>query len=197
MERKPYPEDNPGAKWLRGCGKELSPLGVQVAGILWDVFGGIYHISEEVLSKKVDWTNEHWITLSLYGGMATYDGSTLTCFVIACHDRFVRMEMEGSKEGYVKVTFHQRSPKGDGFNRHPSLEEQMKKWREKWGYNPEAKDDRITELEALLVAKDKALSGILDIVKAGMGAVLSEDFVSEALHMTSATAPAEDKHGGE
>ncbi|MFA5299868.1 MAG: hypothetical protein WC389_16915, partial [Lutibacter sp.] len=67
----------------------ISPLGINVANLLNDVWCGIYHMDSNSL-RKVDWTNKDFIRLSIYGGLNSYDDDKLTKIIVFAHDYCLR-----------------------------------------------------------------------------------------------------------
>lgn len=123
-----------GSEWLKSEVKELSPLGIEVADILGQVFLGIYHIDHTVLRRNVDWGNKYFISLVLDKSLATFDFNELTCLVVLCHDRMIRLSIDGAKKGCITLLFHQRKGRaGRMSERMPFLEEQIKNIREEIG----------------------------------------------------------------
>src|SRR5688572_11573967 len=95
-----------GADWLRSCGRELSPFGVEVADILGQVYRGIYHVSSRVLHERTDWRDPSRIEVVVSdSGMSTHDFNHLTALVILCHDRCVRFSIEGCARNWLRLVF--------------------------------------------------------------------------------------------
>ena len=119
-----------GADWIkRTFKKELSPLGENVANLLGDLFGGIYHIDHRALSR-VDWANDHHIILILgWQGLSTYDMNELTRLVFLCHDYMLRCSISGTGPKYIEMMFHQRQREGDLYQRHPTIEQALEDYR--------------------------------------------------------------------
>lgn len=119
-----------GAGWLRQrFGVKPSPLGELVADILGQVYEGIYHLPESTLCR-VNWTEEHNITLCVYGSLASYDGWELTHLVILCHDACIRLEIEAAAHKYLRLWFSARRPDGvNSMRRHPSIEQAIERTR--------------------------------------------------------------------
>src|SRR3954468_17034735 len=122
------PDKYAGADWLKSCGRELSPFGVEVADILGQVYRGIYHVNGEVLHERCKWANDNRIEVvindSMSGGLSTYDFNNLTALVILCHDRCVRLTIEAASYKYLRLLFHKREGRGGlVYDRHPTLTE--------------------------------------------------------------------------
>jgi hypothetical protein len=96
-----------GADWMakQDCFKSPSALGIKVADILGQVYLGIYHISNSVTSKKVDWQNDSEISVTIYGELATFDGADLTFLIFCCIEADVSVEVSGASKGYMKLRF--------------------------------------------------------------------------------------------
>ena len=121
-----------GAEWLEPQltknGIEMSDLGRDVADLLGDLSRGIYHIEQHL--DSADWSNTRWIEIRLPGQLATFDGDVLTVLVVLCHDKAIRCEINPRSNSYLTLRFHQRAREGSMFERHPTLEDHVKKIRE-------------------------------------------------------------------
>ena len=121
-------DKNYGPNWIMSAfHTPLSTLGEDVARLLHDFTGGIYHIQRA--ASKVDWKNPLYIEINLYGGMATFDSASLTRLVFLAHDYAIRIEINGARNGILKLLFHRRDRDGDLYHRHPTLEDAVKQWR--------------------------------------------------------------------
>ena len=116
----------PGAEWIQAhaWGKNISPLGSNVADLLGDVFGGIYHLEKRLL-EKVDWANTIWIEVRIIGELSTFDNPRLTWLVVLAHDRMLRMSIDGHCNGQLRLMFHQRARTGDVSRRMPTIEDHL------------------------------------------------------------------------
>jgi hypothetical protein len=94
-----------GAAWLESNGKVLSALGADVAGILGNVFAGIYHIDREVLHPRVKWDHERVIAVVIGGELATHDGDELARLVVLTAQRGIRLAISGRAPGYLRLQF--------------------------------------------------------------------------------------------
>lgn len=123
-----------GADWLRKTARvEVSPLGAVVADILGDLFGGLYHLSQEVRETK--WSDPWCIEVRLKGfgfTFSTFDGGTLTNLVFLAHDRCVRIEISPMSRSSLLLRFHQRKRIGGMGQRHPTLEQAVTEHRRYW-----------------------------------------------------------------
>lgn len=113
-----------GAAWLKANFKcEMSPLGVAVADLLGDVWEGIYHLNSSGL-QKADWSNKDTVSVTLRVELATIDSELLTRLVVLCHDRMLRLNIQGVGPGYLRFRFHQREKRsGRMYERYPTLED--------------------------------------------------------------------------
>lgn len=84
------------------------------------VFRGIYHISRELKRAQFDGFN---FTFCHYGVVATYDFDELTRMVICAHDLCLRLEVSAAAPKYLRISLSQRTPDGDYYHRHPTIEE--------------------------------------------------------------------------
>ncbi|WP_312663621.1 hypothetical protein [Pantoea sp. CTOTU49201] len=93
--------------------------------MLCDVMGGGNHLCGKVKPRS------RGIELSTRGfRAATFDYDGLTKAVILAHDRFIRFEVEPSGPGMLKLVLFRRQPEGRMYERHPTLEEAIAKYRE-------------------------------------------------------------------
>jgi hypothetical protein len=102
---------------------KISPLGKAVADLLGELFQGIYHLDLGAL-HRVDWANDHHVSVSIgWKDWSTYDFNLLTKLVFLAHHMALRVELEPSRNQYVRLIFHQRKRTGNGWERHPTLRE--------------------------------------------------------------------------
>jgi hypothetical protein len=96
-----------GADWMakQDCFKEPSALAIKVADILGQVYLGIYHISDSVISKKADWQNDSEISVTISSELATFDAPDLTFLIFCCVQAGVSVEVSGAFKGYTKLRF--------------------------------------------------------------------------------------------
>lgn len=105
-------------------GDKISPLGREVADILGQVWRGLYHIDGKAV-ERVDWSDPYCIFINIRNPqLATWDFNILTTLVVLCHDRMIRMEIDGIAPRMTQFLFHQRKVRdGDNTQRHPTMEE--------------------------------------------------------------------------
>jgi hypothetical protein len=118
-----------GAEWLIDMLRYLAPkseiseLGKNVADFLGELFFGIYHLDENAL-QRVDWANKGFIVISIgWKDWSTVDFNNLTRLVFLAHWLAIRVSMDASKHGYMRLLFHQRAREGSVCERHPTLDE--------------------------------------------------------------------------
>jgi hypothetical protein len=101
------PIKHSGADWMaeQDCFKSPSALAIKVANILGQVYLGIYHISDSVTSKKVDWQNDSDISVTISSELATFDGADLTFLILCCVQAGVSVEVSGASKDYMKLRF--------------------------------------------------------------------------------------------
>ena len=90
--------------------------------VLADTFCGIHHIDKHRI--KEDDAVRRW-EYNHCGDMATYDGDSLTRFVLACHKWCVRGSIASSGPRHIRIILHPRF-KRDGdhcWERHPTIED--------------------------------------------------------------------------
>ena len=134
MSYETTPGGHYGAAWLKAnfqC--EMSPLGVAVADLLGDVWEGIYHLNNSGL-QKADWSNKDTVAVTLRVELATIDADLLTRLVVLCHDRMLRLNIQGVGPGYLRFRFHQREKRnGRMYERYPTLEDHTTEIRAYYG----------------------------------------------------------------
>lgn len=122
-----------GKEWVKSALKldGMSPLGEAVADLLGDTFLGIYHLPSRSL-QKIDWKNDHFISLVYHGGLASVDSNELTRLIVLAHDRMIRVEIDGAAPKYLRIAFHQRHNRegGDFWDRCPTLDSHIEKIRQ-------------------------------------------------------------------
>jgi len=126
-----------GADWVqRNCmtkNVSMSPFGIIVASILGSTYLGIYHLPTSIL-KKVDWTNDGLIEISMRGELSSWDFNRLTALIVMCHDACVRLSIEPCNPQYVRLRFWPRDGRTGGTSeRHPRLEEHVDMIRTRLG----------------------------------------------------------------
>lgn len=118
-----------GSDWVkRSLKKSMSPLGIQVADLLGDVFLGIYHLDYMAL-KRVNWDDDCISFVLSYHTLSTVDSNELTKLVVLCHDRALRMDIKSVAPKRLELTFHQRVRDGDFYHTCPTIEEHINKIR--------------------------------------------------------------------
>ncbi len=95
-----------------------------------DFFSELYHGRHHIPKGGLHEFGHGWC-VNHYGDLATFDFDTLTRLVFLAHDRCMRAEIQMSGPGMVKICVWQRQRSGRISERHPTLGEAMKRWREK------------------------------------------------------------------
>lgn len=122
-----------GADWIEKSLKinNMSDLGRDVADLLGYLLKGIYH--DEKAIRKVDWSNKHYIEYKTYGGhgnWASFDFDYLTQLVFLAHHMAIRVEITPVNFTHIRILFHRRSRNGDIYQRHPTLDEAVARFKE-------------------------------------------------------------------
>jgi hypothetical protein len=86
---------------------EFSPLGVQVAQFLEEMWG-LHHLDGDRL-KVMDWGNDHHLIYVHDRSMSTVDDANLTKLVVLAHQKMLRVCVSGYKPRHLELMFHQRS----------------------------------------------------------------------------------------
>lgn len=113
----------------RATGATCSELGQRVAFVLDQVYEGLHHIPASSVGMAA-WDDAYRISVIVPDGMATFDDSKLTGLVVLCHDELLRLEIRGSGVGRLVLWFTPRRIRsGSRFERHPTIETQIRQWR--------------------------------------------------------------------
>jgi len=92
-------------------------------------FFSILYRGKHHLPSKVKPFGEGWSIL-YYGDIATYDFNFLTRLVFLAHDKCIRASVMQGGPGRIKIALHQRGGReGNMYNRHPTIESALEKWR--------------------------------------------------------------------
>lgn len=91
------------------------------------LFKGKHHIPSEVRAYK-DYTDAWYVTHFM--NMSTYDGDTLTRAVFLAHDMCVRLDIKPASPMYIKLVISKRDREGLIYDKHPTLGEALRVWRE-------------------------------------------------------------------
>lgn len=123
-----------GHEWIeQSLKKKCSPLGAAVADLLGRVFLGIYHVDSKALGR-VEWDNAHYVSVVLYGDLATVDNNRLTLLVVLAHEAMMRVSLEGCGPKYIRAIFHQRKTReGSICDRCPTIDEHVQIIRQHFG----------------------------------------------------------------
>jgi len=90
-----------------------------------DFFGGKHHIPAEIREWGLGWC------LNTFQELSTFDYNSLTRLVFMAHDRCIRVAILPSGPGRVKIVIWQRERQGGVTERHPTIEDALRTWREK------------------------------------------------------------------
>jgi len=86
-----------------------------------DFFSELYFGEHHLPSKIKNWGNGFLV--EDFAGMATFDFSGLSRFVVMCHDKCIRGEIRPSSPRSMKVIIHKRQGREGGMSeRHPTIE---------------------------------------------------------------------------
>jgi hypothetical protein len=117
----------------KGCQKAIlrhlytpSEVCVRAGRILNKVYGGLHHV-EEIEDY------DYYASVSVSGGLASFDFNHLTQLVIAAHDDCLRLEIDCAGPGRLKLMFHRRRREGGISERHPTLDQALETIRESHG----------------------------------------------------------------
>jgi hypothetical protein len=99
------------------CSALLAPFEERAERVLGWVFGGLHNC------PRIHKDRFGWAVNTSYD-LATFDSDRLTRLVIAAHDHCVRVAIEPSGPGLVKICLWPRNGReGRMFERHPTIEE--------------------------------------------------------------------------
>lgn len=124
-----------GADWIQNYlllhkDAAMSELGKNVADLLGELFGGIYHLDPKSL-MRTDWSNNHYIEFSLgHKDLSTVDFNELTTLVFLAHHMAIRVNIEGSKKNYLRLLFHQRRRTGNYSKKHPTIDQAVETFKQ-------------------------------------------------------------------
>lgn len=124
-----------GSGWIAALeeSKDMSPLGIDVANLLGDVFLGIYHIDSKKL-RAVDWFNPEYIEVPINASLCTVDFDHLTRLLVLAHDRMIRVDINGLWRNWLLLKFHQRHTRtGERWQRYETLEDHAAVLRNHYG----------------------------------------------------------------
>jgi len=129
-----------GADWLKSSLhiEHMSPLGIEAADFLGDLYLGIYHMDTRYL-RKVHWDDSYFIRVQLppCRSLATFDGDMLTRIVVLSHDRMLRVDLETVNFHYMAMQIHKRHSRvGDTYHRMPTMETHIKAIRDCYAIKP-------------------------------------------------------------
>jgi hypothetical protein len=130
------PNHHKGAEWVQANvrilkGREMSPLGIQVADLLGYLFQGIYHLKN---LHKVAWDREHEIAVNIPCTLSTYDDLLLTRLVFLSHHMALRCDVQAASHGTLRLCFHPRKRGGGFWERHPTLSEAVTRFNETFDF---------------------------------------------------------------
>lgn len=109
---------------------KISPLGRNVADFLGELFCGIYHLDLGALNR-VEWGNTYFINISIgWKTWSTYDFDLLTRLVFLSHRMALRVELQPTRNQYIRLLFHQRKRSGGFSERMPTLAQAVKQFEE-------------------------------------------------------------------
>ena len=118
-----------GADWVKNSLKidNMSPLGVEAADFLGDLYLGIYHMDTRSL-RKVRWDDPYYMLVQLpaCSSLATFDGNMLTRIVVLSHDRMLRVDITSVNFNYMSRLIHKREVRvGNTSERMPTMEKHI------------------------------------------------------------------------
>lgn len=83
------------------------------------------------LPGKIKKYGQGW-EINHYGELATFDFNNLTRLIFLAHDKCIRVSVMSSGPRMVKIALHKRDTRtGSIMERHPTIENALKDWREK------------------------------------------------------------------
>jgi hypothetical protein len=88
-----------------------------------EFFFGEHHFPGELK----EWGNG-WI-IRAQNNLSTYDFNHLTRLVVMAHDKAIRVEIVPKGMNIIYIAIHKRSREGDYYERHPTMEDAIKKIR--------------------------------------------------------------------
>lgn len=103
-----------------------------------DLLGGEHHVPKLKVVDPENW-GVGW-RISWSADLSTYDMDLLTRAVFLAHDRCYRLEISACNFHWISLVLHRRGRRegGSQWNRHPTIETALAKWRTRHP-NPEEK----------------------------------------------------------
>lgn len=95
----------------------------RMESVLSVAFRGIHHVPK--ITKYGD-GNQFW-AVNVRSGIATFDSDQLTRLVLAAHHFAVRVEIQSSGPGLVKLLLHTRKRDGNIYESHPTIQQAIEK----------------------------------------------------------------------
>lgn len=89
--------------------------------LLSRVYGGMHHV-HGLKKERLRWQCLH------SGGLGSFDFDHLTNLVLGAHEYCIRVYVDNGGPRQLKVVLHDRQREGDFSQRHPNLEEAVKRW---------------------------------------------------------------------
>lgn len=94
-----------------------------------EIFFSKFYLGKHHIPGKIKPFGDGWC-VNNYGSLATFDNNQLTHLVFLAHDECVRVQIQHSGPGMVKICIWQREKRtGRMFERHPTIEEALEKWQ--------------------------------------------------------------------
>ena len=120
------------ADYLRAIGvTNVSENGARCAELVEAWFDGMPHIPSSGRGlRKGDWGGDY-VTFTMYGGLASFDFSTLTRLVFLAHDHAIRAEVTPAMR-YLRITLSPRTREATMITGHPTLEEAVAMHRKRF-----------------------------------------------------------------
>lgn len=88
---------------------------VRIAWVLVHAFAGAHHVPKVCFGAR-------WVSISVFGEMATTDGNLLTRLVVAAHEAAVRVSVGAGGPRLVQVRLHPRKHTPMIATNHPTME---------------------------------------------------------------------------
>ena len=129
------------------------PMSLGTAKVFFaKLFGGEHNIPVKVQRCGFGWC------MYLHRTMATYDGDMLTRLVFLAHDDMIRVEISGAGGQNFRLAIHPRICREGGrfYERHPTIEAALDRWRGKKPKNSEKRKYFLTDGTA--VAKSRCMT---------------------------------------
>jgi hypothetical protein len=91
-------------------------------------FFSIFYRGEHHFPGELKKFGEGW-AMSYLGGLSTFDLNDLTRLVFLAHDKCIRVDVSQGGPNRLRLAVWKRKREGSLYERHPTIEQALEKWR--------------------------------------------------------------------